>query len=63
MRCSKCQGLVIQNHADLKCINCGRYYFPPAPTAPDTLRGQLELALLETTADLQRRRRTHARHA
>ena len=39
-RCSRCQGLVVVDHDEARCINCGRYWFPPA--APETECSQCE---------------------
>lgn len=32
MRCLKCQGLVAVYHDEARCMNCGRYYYPPLTT-------------------------------
>lgn len=32
MTCSKCGGLVVVHQNDARCINCGRYWFPPEPS-------------------------------
>lgn len=32
MRCKKCNGLVAVYHDEARCLNCGRYYFPPDST-------------------------------
>jgi len=56
MRCPRCSGLMVYNHDDLKCLNCGHYHFPK-PVEPVTLREQIQLALFHSQRQL---RRTHA---
>lgn len=32
MTCLKCRGLVVVHNDEARCLNCGRYYFPPDST-------------------------------
>lgn len=57
MRCVKCQGLVVNEYGDVRCLNCGRRYFPPEPVS---VLDQIQATILARLASRAEMRRTHA---